>query len=48
MNNDGAVNGAIVSVDKDNGSVTVKLPDEKVSLPITELLSELQTRTEKL
>ena len=31
--NDGAVNGAIVSVDKDNGSVTVKLPDEKGITP---------------
>ena len=31
--NDGAVNGAIVSVDKENGSVTVKLPDEKSITP---------------
>ena len=31
--NDGVISGAIVSVDKDNGSVTVKLPDEKSITP---------------
>ena len=31
--NDGVINGAIVSVDKDNSSVTVKLPDEKSITP---------------
>lgn len=31
--NDGVISGAIVSVDKDNSSVTVKLPDEKSITP---------------
>lgn len=33
IDNDGVISGAIVSVDKDNGSVTVKLPDEKSITP---------------